>query len=286
MPAAMTLNVKQLRDETVALLHDCSDAPTLEAELLIEHVSGISRTQQHIQLDIKLPASQIDLFLQLRQRRTNGEPLAYVLNEAHFWTLKLTVSPAVLIPRPETELVVERALMHISSLSKPQILDLGTGSGAIALAIAKERSQAQVTACDISATALEIARANATANQLTNVQFCLSSWFSNVPQQSFDVIVSNPPYIDIDDPHVEAAVRRYEPHAALFAKEGGLHDIRAIIMNALPHLHVGGWLILEHGWQQASRVRALLESQGFNSVASHIDLAGHERVTEAQRPLT
>ncbi len=282
----MNLRLQSLLDETTALLHHSSDTPALEAALLIEQVSGISRTQQRIQLDHQLPAAQLELLLQLRQRRMLGEPLAYILGEAHFWTLKLQVNPAVLIPRPETELVVERALFHLSNRTEQHVLDLGTGSGAIALAIAKERPQVQVLACDNSPAALQVARSNATANQLTNVQFYTSNWFDEIPKQLFEVIASNPPYIDIVDPHVETAVRNHEPHNALFAADRGLQAICAIIMDAQRYLSPGGWLILEHGWQQASQVRTLLESHGFCSVALHIDLAGHPRVTEAQRPLT
>lgn len=276
---ASTLN--SVRMETADLLNSVSDVALLEAELLIERATGLNRTQQRTAPENFLTASQLDGLQTLRQRRINGEPLAYILEEAHFWTLKLTVTPAVLIPRPETELVVERALFHLAH-SAARALDLGTGSGAIALAIATERPQTAVLACDVSADALAVARINKTRLQLNNVELLVSNWFSEVPQQKFDVIVSNPPYIGVDDPDVQPEVRAHEPHLALFAADGGLHSLHTLIQTSPKYLKNGGWLILEHGWQQAAKVRRLLESHGFDSVASHLDLSGHERVTEAQ----
>lgn len=267
--------------ETAALLHNISDAPALEAALLVEHVTGITRTRQRSDASQRLSQAHMLRLQQLREQRLRGEPLAYVLGEAHFWTLKLQITPAVLIPRPETELVVERALAHLASVDT-QVLDLGTGSGAIALAIATERPQTQVLACDVSADALQVAQINATNLQLGNIELRRSDWFSNIHGQSFDVIVSNPPYIDVHDPDVQPQVRAHEPHIALFAADAGMASFNAIVSAAPRHLRNGGWLIMEHGWQQAAKVRLLLESHGFVGVASHLDLAGHERVTEAQ----
>ncbi|HEX2585039.1 MAG TPA: peptide chain release factor N(5)-glutamine methyltransferase [Steroidobacteraceae bacterium] len=280
--ASHTTTFSAWRDETSSMLEEVSDAPRLEAELLLEYVTGVSRSRQRV-IDDRLTAQQLVQLDNLRRRRVHSEPLAYILEEAHFWTLKLKVTPAVLIPRPETELVIERCLHHLDN--KPAtVLDLGTGSGAIALAIASERPDINVTACDVSSTALDIARHNMHVLQLSNVELINSDWFKEVPTQRFNIIVSNPPYIDIDDPHVQQDVRTHEPHLALFAQHDGLHALQTIIEQASDFLHPEGWLILEHGWQQAAKVQELLESHGMRSVASHSDLAGHLRVTEAQRP--
>lgn len=277
----MNNSLFEWRSESIVMLRTISDVPALEAELLIEHVTGISRTRQRLAPSQPLAPEHIKRLQQLRAQRARGEPLAYILGEAHFWTLVLKVTPAVLIPRAETELVVERALFHLND-TESRVLDLGTGSGAIALAIASECPRTQVLACDVSAEALLVARTNLDRLQLMNVELLQSNWFSNIPRQSFDIIVSNPPYIDIHDPDVQSQVRMHEPHLALFAADDGMQSFSSIIAAAPQYLRAAGWLILEHGWQQAAKVRALLESHGFVGVASHSDLAGHQRVTEAQ----
>lgn len=271
---------------TATQLVDHSDAPRREAELLLEHLTGLSRSQQLINENQLLDDDQVATLKTLTERRISGKPLAYLLGEQHFWTLRLKVSPEVLIPRPETELVVERALHHTSRDFAGAILDLGTGSGAIALAVAQERPTATVVATDQSNTVLDTARRNAELNQLNNVRFLLSDWLDQVPLQPFALILSNPPYIANDDPHVEPAVRQHEPALALFSGIDGLDAIRRIVQNAPRFLADQGWLVLEHGWQQAAAVRELLESTGFSGVASHADLAGHLRVTEGQWPGT
>lgn len=283
----MTVAIAQLpsmldwRDETTVRLQNISDAPALESEWILEHVTGLTRAQLRLHTTQSLNSSQLQQLNALRERRIKGEPLAYILEEAHFWTLKLKVSPAVLIPRPETELVVERALNHLSSQSM-HVLDVGTGSGAIALAIASERPDCKVLACDVSPDALAIACDNKHDLHLTNAELMISNWFSAIYDQRFDVIVSNPPYISVDDSAVQNDVRAYEPHLALFADNLGLAALQTIIDQAPNHLCEDGWLILEHGWKQATKVKEMLESRGFDSVASHTDLAGHQRVTEAR----
>ncbi len=267
-----------------ARLEAVSDAPEREAEWLLEQVSGLSRSEQLLHINNNLPDSQRAQLDSLTTRRLQGEPLAYVLGEQHFWTLRLKVTPAVLIPRPETELVVERALQHLSKHPAARVLDLGTGSGAIALAVARDRPEAQVMAVDQSMAALAVAQENAAIHHLGNVTFLHSDWFSAIPRQRFDLIVSNPPYIADGDPHLEPAVLAHEPTAALISGHDGLDAIRQIVTQAGGFLASDGWLVLEHGWQQATAVRQLLESAGFSSVASHADLAGHARVTEAGPP--
>jgi release factor glutamine methyltransferase len=281
----MNTSLQAILRTTEARLESVSDAPAREAEWLLEHVTGLKRSEQILNLNNILPTDQRVALGQLVARRAQGEPLAYVMGEQHFWTLLLKVSPAVLIPRPETELVVERALHHLPAKQAAHVLDLGTGSGAIALAVARERPHAQVLAVDESPSALAIAQENALLNQVSNVSYLRSDWFTAVPRQRFNLILSNPPYIAEGDPHLEAAVLAHEPTAALIAGHDGLAAIRQIIEHAEDFLAPSGWLVLEHGWQQAGEVRQLLESAGWCSVASHADLVGHERVTEAQAAL-
>jgi len=289
LPVPVAPNLMSTHLQTVlrlieARLASISDAPRLEAEWLVEHVCEFNRTEQRLNPSAELSADQLEKINELTSRRSAGEPLAYVLGEQHFWTLRLQVSPAVLIPRPETELLVERALQHLTVKSAAQVLDLGTGSGAIALAVAKERPTARVLAVDHSAAALQIARENAVLNQVENASFLRSDWFAAIPSQRFDLILSNPPYIAAGDPDLDALVLAHEPADALISGADGLTAIRQIVGGAGEFLRPGGWLALEHGWRQASAVRQLLESNGFTSVASHADLAGHQRVTEAQAP--
>lgn len=278
----MSNSVRAVLSATQAQLQQVSDAPTREAEWLVEHVSGLNRQQQRVNEARQLTDTQLSALRQLTEQRVRGEPLAYLLGEQHFWTLRLKVNPAVLIPRPETELLVERALQHLAGNQVASVLDLGTGSGAIAIAVAQERPQTHVLGVDQSMDALAVARGNAALNRVANIDFLHSDWFAAVPQQRFALILSNPPYIADGDPHLEAAVLAHEPRLALISGSDGLDAIRHIVTRAPAFLAPQGWLILEHGWQQASAVRQLLESAGFSSVASHADLAGHLRVTEAQ----
>lgn len=264
------------------MLSRVSSSARLDAELLLEHVTGLSRTSFRSAPERGLPAAAGWSFQQLVKRRMQGEPIAYIRGQQEFWSLLFEVSPAVLVPRPETELVVERALEQIAGDAPARIADLGTGSGAIALAIASERPQAHVTATDVSKLALEIATRNAARLQLNNVSLRQGSWFAPLAGQRFDVVVSNPPYIADGDPHVAADVRRHEPGVALFSGRSGMEALEQIIAAAPDHLNRGGWLILEHGWNQAPAVRDLLVRSGFARVRSHADLAGHERVSEGE----
>jgi release factor glutamine methyltransferase len=276
----MSISIATALHDLHTQLQNVSDAPAREAQWLLEHVTGLNRQQQRRDLQL-LTNSQVNQLDALAAQRLAGEPLAYLLGEQHFWTLRLKVSPAVLIPRPETELVVERALHHLNQ-QPALVLDLGTGSGAIALAVGKERPRAQILALDQSAAALAIARENAELNAVANVTFLYSDWYAALPRQRYALILSNPPYIAAGDPHLQAAVLAHEPQAALISGEDGLQAIRTVIHQAPEFLAPGGWLVLEHGWQQAPQVRQLLESAGLTSVASHADLAGHPRVTEAR----
>lgn len=227
--------------------------------------------------------AQAEAFERLVHARESGTPVAYLLGRRAFWSLDLAVTPAVLIPRPETELLVELALDRLPQDVACAVADLGTGSGAIALAVAHERPLARVCATDLSADALAVARANARSLGLDNVEFAQGVWCEPLGGTRFDLIVSNPPYIATDDPHLGRGDLRHEPLSALASGVDGLDAIRAIIATTPAHLSPGGWLLIEHGWEQAPQVRELLERQGWRGAASMRDLAGHERVTLARR---
>lgn len=230
--------------------------------------------------DTLTPAQQ-SRFLSDLQRRAAGEPLAYIVGEKEFFGLTLQVSRDVLVPRPDTETLVEWALSLIPDQTQTSVLDLGTGSGAIALAIQHARPQAKVTAVDASEAALQMAQRNARVLRLP-VNFLLGSWLAPVAGQSFDLIISNPPYIAEGDPHMAAL--GFEPKQALTSGPDGLDDLRQIIAAAPKHLHPGGWLLLEHGYDQAVAVAQLLRDHGFSNVSTRFDLGGQARCTGGQRP--
>lgn len=279
----MTQTISDALHTATLLLARSSASARLDAELLLEHVTGLSRTDFRASPERELPAAAGWSFQQLIRRRLQGEPVAYIRGQQEFWSLLLEVTPAVLIPRPETELVVERVL----ALLKPdatELADLGTGSGAIALAVASERPSLQVTAVDVSGEALAIARRNAARLQIQNVSFERGSWFAPLAGRRFDVIAANPPYVARGDQDLAQDVSRFEPEVALIGGVTGLEAIEQIVAQAGQHLQPGGWLILEHGWTQAVAVRERLVRAGFANVRSHADLAGHERVTEGSLP--
>lgn len=272
-----------MTDIAAALRHACQPEAgglaRLDAELLMAHVLGKPRTWLYAFGDSALTAAQQAAFEQLAARRAAGEPVAYLTGRRGFWTLDLQVTPDTLIPRPETELLVESSLARLPAESALEVLDLGTGSGAVALAIASERPQARVTAVDFSAGALVVARANAEAHGLRNVEFRQGDWYAPLADGRFALIASNPPYIEAADPHLAQGDLRFEPRTALASGTDGLDDIRAIVAGAPRHLLPGGWLLLEHGWDQGAAVRALLTSAGFTDVATERDLEDRERVS-------
>ena len=254
------------------------DGARIDAELLLAHALGVSRVKLYAWPELEPEADAIERFERSVAARASGEPVAYLVGRREFWNLDLFVSPAVLIPRPETERLVELVLERIAPERDARVADLGTGSGAIALAIASERPRARVLATDASAGALIVARANAERLGLGNITFAQGDWCDALGDARFDVIVSNPPYIAEDDPHLRAGDLPREPRTALASGVDGLDAIRQIVACARSHLEPGGWLLLEHGWDQASRARALLERAGFADVESACDDAGHERV--------
>lgn len=256
----------------------------LEAQLLAAHGLGVARPWLIAHDDHGLsPRQQADLE-GLLQRRLGGEPMAHILGRRAFYDLELTVTPAVLIPRPETELLVEAALERLQPEAPCRLLDLGTGSGAIALALARHRTQALITAVDRSAEALAVARANAERLGLPHVRFVLSDWYAALAGEVFDLIVANPPYVAEDDPHLQRGDVRFEPTQALRAGPDGLAAIRVIVAGAPAHLRPGGWLLLEHGHDQTAACQALLAAAGFEAVFTLSDLAGLPRVSGGRLP--
>lgn len=253
---------------------------SMEAQILLMHVLDVNRAWLLAHATDAVPAQPASDFNQLVQRRVQGEPVAYILGCREFFGLKLKVTPATLIPRPDTETLVEAALQKIT---KPmQILDLGTGTGAIALALAQHANQSNVTAVDASQAALKVAEENVLSLQLGNVTLLHSHWFTQMTNQTFDLIVSNPPYIESADQHLSQGDLRFEPLSALAAGEDGLADIRDIIAQAPNYLNNGGWLMLEHGYNQAPAVQQLYQAAGFEHIQTVRDLGGNPRVTLAQ----
>jgi len=246
---------------------------------LLQAVLQVNRAHLLTHPERLLAADQYARYMDLFELRLEGEPIAYLLGEREFFGLNFEVSPATLIPRPETELLVELALERIPPHGAFRVLDLGTGSGAIALSIAHTRPDSQVVAVDASAAALEVAQFNTQRLAPGNVRLLQSDWYSALHGERFDLIVSNPPYVAADDVHLAQGDVRFEPLTALTSGADGLEDIRRIIAQAKEHLDVDGWLLLEHGYDQAAQVRALLQQAGFTEVFSARDLAGIERVS-------
>jgi release factor glutamine methyltransferase len=255
-----------------------------EAELLLAHVLDRPRTWLFTHGDAEADAAAGGRFEALVRRRERGEPVAYLLGQRGFWRFDLQVDPSTLIPRPETERLVELALARLPDERELRIADLGTGSGAIALALAFERPRARVVATDASAAALDVARGNARALRLDNVEFRHGDWLAPLRDERFALIASNPPYIALDDPHLGEGDLRFEPATALSSGSDGLDAIRAIVAGAPAHLLADGWLLLEHGWDQGAAVRALLTQAGFTDVDTQRDLEGRDRVSLGRWP--
>ena len=258
-----------------------SPTPRLDAELLLAQALGKSRGYLHTWPERELEASQHERYQAALARRRSGEPVAYILGRQGFWSLDLDVASHTLIPRPDTELLVETALALLPA-TPLHVLDLGTGTGAIALALACERPAWQVIGVDRVAEAVALAQGNGIRLQMANARFAESCWFSALAGQRFQLIVSNPPYIAAADPHLSQGDVRFEPSSALVAGIDGLDDIRLIIEQAPEHLLAGGWLLLEHGFDQAEAVRELLVQRGFATVESRRDLGGHQRISLGQ----
>ena len=266
-----------LREARAVLAADGGDPG--EADILMAHVVGQPRGWLYAHGDEALGPEATAGFAALVARRRAGEPVAYLTGRQGFRDLDLEVGPATLIPRPETEVLVELALARLSASQALDVADLGTGSGAIALAIAGQRPQARLLATDASQAALDVARGNAHRLRLDNVAFALGHWWQAVGDARYDLVASNPPYIADDDPHLAQGDLRHEPRAALASGADGLDAIREIAAGAKAHLRPGGWLLLEHGWEQGGAVHALLRGAGLERVETAHDLDGRDRVT-------
>jgi release factor glutamine methyltransferase len=259
-----------------------SGSPQLDAEVLLSTVLGVERSALIARGSDPLADDALRTYRDLIEQRKSGMPVAYLTGRREFWSLPLKVTPAVLVPRHETEILVEVALKHVPKSEERAVLDLGTGSGAVALAIACERPLAHVVGVDVSPGALGVARENARALALRNATFRLGSWFDAVPDERFDVVVSNPPYVADGDPALAALAA--EPALALVAGPEGLDALEAIVAEAPAHLTRGGWLVLEHGSTQQHQVARLLERRGFAAVECHSDYSGLPRVTRGTFP--
>lgn len=276
-------SVKSLLQKATRTLQSISDSPALDAELLLAHVMGKSRTFLFTYPEYNLSDEEHAHFLDLLKERLLGKPMAYIIGRKAFWDMDLTVSEATLIPRADTELLVETSLTLLQDEPTPLILELGTGSGAIALALAKERPDAQLIATDVSVDALAIAKQNAREHQITNIQFFTSDWFNHLPPMQATLIISNPPYISSPTClHLDANVAKFEPALALYSKLDGYQALFHIIRHSKAYLRQYGYLILEHGIDQHAALNAFCIEQDYQNVQHHQDLQGIARAISCQ----
>jgi len=271
-------SIAELLRQAHQRLKTVSDSPLLDAQLLLAHSLQKEISYLLAWQEVVPDLPQQTLFQGYLVQREQGIPVAYLLGCKEFWSLPFAVTPDVLIPRPETELLVEQVLEYCQTLEQARILELGTGSGAIAIALAKEIPNASITASDISSAALDIARKNAQTLNQQRIEFVLSDWFTAIPLNTFDIIVSNPPYIEAADEHLTGAIR-HEPMTALVSGADGLDAIRVIISEAKAYLQNGGALMLEHGYKQGKQIRKLFAASGYKQARTIRDYAGNERVT-------
>ncbi|KTD21517.1 HemK protein [Legionella lansingensis] len=278
------MEIKDVLTHVVDQLKAHSASPRLDAEILLAHVLMKNRSFLYAHADAELTQAQWQTYQRLIAQRIEGVPIAYLTGVREFWSLPLKVCEDTLIPRPETELLVELTLSLLADKTQANILDLGTGSGAIALACASERPCWQITACDCSQGAIQTAEENAARLNLTNVFFYHSDWFENITTQSFfDAIVANPPYIAVNDPHLSEGDVRFEPQLALVSGDDGLTAIKHIIKHSLARLKPGGLLLLEHGFDQKSKVTSMLKDYGYLEIQCWQDWQGNDRVSGGRR---
>lgn len=272
-------SIERLLASASARLEPLSDTARLDAEVLLCYCLHKSRSFLRAWPEHRPSTDQINRYEALIAQRELGQPVAYLTGQREFWSREFEVGPAVLIPRPDTELLVELSL-HLLPAGQPcKIIDLGTGSGILAITLAAERPLAEVVATDISPAALDIAQRNTQRLHVSNVRFLVSHWFDAVSEPDFDLVISNPPYIADDDPHLRQGDVRFEPQTALVSAENGLKDIRLIAEQARRHLKNGGYLLVEHGYNQQTEVQELFEQLNYRQVTTHNDLAGNPRVT-------
>ncbi len=263
-------------------LASISDTAILDAEVLLCQVLSKPRSHLRAWPEKQLTAQQSRQFQQLFEKRQQGLPIAYITGHREFWSRDFLVSAEVLIPRPDTELLIELSLKLIANKPKVRLLDLGTGSGIIAVTLAAERPDLEIMATDISRPALEIAQKNAENQSVNNIQFVYSDWFSELPESKFDLIISNPPYIAENDPHLAEGDVRFEPEMALIAAEQGLEEIITISQQARPYLNADATLLIEHGFDQQVAVQSLFKSLGYSNITPYTDLSANPRVTTGQ----
>lgn len=275
------MTVAEFLANAAARLAAATPTPRLDAEVLAMYACGLTRSELITRADTELCGTASARLEQLLARRARGEPIAYLTGHREFWSLDLVVTPAVLIPRPETELLVERALALVPAVAAWTVADLGAGSGAIACALAKERPRCRIIAIDQSPEALAVARENVRRLGLANVELRQGEWCAPLTDMRCDLIVSNPPYVAQGDPHLDQGDLRFEPRAALVAGSDGLDAIRIIARDAPRHLGPRGWLLLEHGFDQGAMVSSLLETLGYRDITNFGDLASLPRVTQA-----
>ncbi len=275
-------DIQTALSEATQLFSSVSDSPELDAEILLCLVLGKNRSYLRTWPKKQLHAQQRLQYKTLLRQRQQGTPIAYITGVREFWSREFKVTPDVLIPRPDTELLIELCLPLIPKDKSFKIIDLGTGSGVIAVTLACERLHAQIFATDINEAALKVAKQNAEKHHCRTVRFGKSAWFTDVLDKDFDLVISNPPYIAADDPHLLKGDVRFEPQTALVADNKGLHDIAQIIESACKHLKAGGYVFIEHGYTQHAAVQAIFESFDYANIQTYLDLGGNPRVTCGQ----
>ncbi len=263
-------------------LDNISDSPRLDAEVLLAHCLNKPRSFLKAWPEATLASAVHARFQQLIAQRRQHQPVAYLTGTKEFWSREFKVTADTLIPRPDTELLIEHSLQLLAGKPTPILLDLGTGSGILAITLGLERPDAQLVATDVQAAALQLAQQNAAQHQAGNIRFVLSDWFQQLDDQTFDLIVSNPPYIADDDPHLKRGDVQYEPRTALVAAQDGLADIRKIVAQALRHLKPEGWLLIEHGCHQQTAAQAIFRHYRYQNIQTQHDLAGQPRITYGQ----
>lgn len=271
--------IKTVLVEAAKAIQAVSDSALLDAEVLLCTVLGKDRSYLRAWPDQVLNPEHIAAYKAMLDTRQQGNPIAYITGKREFWSRDFQVSPDVLIPRPDTELLIELSLALIPENKPHRIIDLGTGSGIIAITLAAERPHAQVSATDISPAALQLAKVNAAKHKVEYIQFHQSNWFDNIPAGKFNLIVSNPPYLAEDDEHLQQGDLRFEPKTALISARQGLSDIQTIAKTARDHLESGGFLLVEHGYDQQQDVQGLFRDLDYHNVQTHTDLSGQPRVT-------